>query len=817
MSRHKLVKNLDLDDEMDDYDGVEEYADDGAAEELSEEDQENMRVGTIAVRAELPPTATHITDKQIQEALWHYYYDIEKSVGYLVNTYVAKKEKKEKKVKGGFISLLGGESAAGFCMSGAGVDAGCGYGDADTRDCGDCSKPFSYADFFKDMPWLDVPQDRQALFIAPLYPRGGLLGGSSDGAPKVSKLQALAAARKKKAQEQKSAGSSGVEKPMENLTLNPSSGKEKGSSSPTKPASRGFPIRKRKDSNEHEKAAKATHVERAPEPTPDVVMEEIALDQAEPSAFANTMFSSSSSPTTTTSRPHSSNLFSLPYSNTAAPTTADPFAGPSPDDVVIAAQSKAKGGGKGPPKTSNEKKADQIANGVEAVKLDDTPRARSKNLDVLSEFEKAQKKNAANFVVIGHVDAGKSTLMGRLLYDLKVVDQRTIDRYKKEAEKMGKSSFALAWVLDQGTEERSRGVTIDIATNKFETDKTSFTILDAPGHRDFIPNMIAGAAQADFAVLVVDANTGSFESGLKGQTKEHALLVRSMGVQRIIIAVNKLDTVSWSQDRFLEIQNQVSAFLTAAGFQPKNVSFIPCSGLLGDNIARPSTEKDLISWYTGPTLVEELDNSEPIARALSKPLRLTIGDIFRGGVQNPLSISGRIEAGSLQTGDALLAQPSSQKCFIKALELDNEGVDWAVAGQNVTVHLSGIEEQYLKVGDVLCSPSSPIANIKEFTAKVLAFEFLTPGSVDVHRGRMHAPGRVEKILGVLDKVGGTVGAGAGEEGKAASKKKRVRIVKPGQVARVKVVFEGDAMVPLEAGARVVLRSGGETVAAGLLE
>ncbi|KAL2069407.1 hypothetical protein VTL71DRAFT_14086 [Oculimacula yallundae] len=783
MSRHKLVKNLDLDDEMDDYDGGEEYADDGAAEELSEEDQENMRVGTIAIRAELPETAEHITDKQIHDALWHYYYDIEKSVGYLMNTYVVKKEKKEKKVKV-------------------------------------CSKPFSYADFFKDMPWLQTPLDRQTLFIAPLYPRGGLLGGSSDGAPKMSKLQALAAARKKKAQEQKSSASSGVEQPMENLTLKSSTEKEKRPSSPTKATSRGFPIRKRKDSNPHEKAAKPTHVERETELVPDEPMEETALDQAEPSAFANTMFSNNS-PTTSTPRQRSSNLFSLPYNSAAAPTNADPFAGPSPDDVVIAAQSKAKGGSKGPPKTSNEKKADQIANGVEAVKLDDTPRARSKNLDVLSEFEKAKHKNAANFVVIGHVDAGKSTLMGRLLYDLKVVDQRTIDRYRKEAEKMGKSSFALAWVLDQGTEERSRGVTIDIATNKFETDKTSFTILDAPGHRDFIPNMIAGAAQADFAVLVVDANTGSFESGLKGQTKEHALLVRSMGVQRLIIAINKLDTVSWSQDRFLEIRNQVSAFLTAAGFLPKNISFIPCSGLLGDNIARKSTEKNLTDWYEGGTLVEELDNSEPVARALTKPLRLTIGDIFRGGVQNPLSISGRIEAGSLQTGDALLAQPSSQKCFIKALELDNEGVDWAVAGQNVVVHLSGIEEQYLKVGDVLCSPKDPIVCIKEFVAKVLAFEFLTPGSVDVHRGRMHVSGRVEKILGVLDKVGGGAGGGDGGEGGGkggeGGKKKKVRIVKPGQVARVKVVFEGGNLVPLEAGARVVLRSGGETVAAGLLE
>jgi elongation factor 1 alpha-like protein len=394
--------------------------------------------------------------------------------------------------------------------------------------------------------------------------------------------------------------------------------------------------------------------------------------------------------------------------------------------------------------------------------------------------------------------------MGRLLYDLKVVDQRTIERYRSEAEKMGKSSFALAWVLDQGTEERARGVTIDIATNKFSTSKTNFTILDAPGHRDFIPNMIAGASQADFAVLVIDASTGSFESGLKGQTKEHALLVRSMGVQRIIIAVNKLDTVSWSEDRFTEISQQISAFLTAAGFLSKNITFIPCSGLHGDNIVRKSTEPKLNTWCKGPTIIEELENSEPITRALTKPLRLTISDIFRGGVQNPLSVSGRIESGSLQTGDALLAQPATQKCFVKSLEIANEAADWAVAGQNVTLHISDIDPMHLKIGDVLCSPSSPIQNVKEFTAKVLAFEFLTPMQVDVHRGRLHTPGRIREIVAILDKgTGAVVG------------KKKPRVVKPGAISRV--IVELESAVPLEAPGRVVLRAGGETVGAGLLE
>lgn len=393
--------------------------------------------------------------------------------------------------------------------------------------------------------------------------------------------------------------------------------------------------------------------------------------------------------------------------------------------------------------------------------------------------------------------------MGRLLLDLKTVDQRTLDKYRREAGKVGKASFALAWVLDQGSEERARGVTIDFATNKFETEETSFTILDAPGHRDFVPNMIAGASQADFAVLVIDAGTGNFESGLKGQTKEHALLVRSMGVQKIVVAVNKMDAVEWSKDRFDEIQQQTSSFLTTAGFQRKNISFVPCSGLQGDNVTRPSEDRNVVAWYTGKTLVQELETSERYSYALDKPLRMTVGDVFRGGVQNPLSIAGRIDAGHLQAGEEITVMPSGERATIKSLEGDEAPSDWAVAGQIATLHLTGIDPVHLKTGDVACSPASPIQNITTFTAKVLAFDHLTPMHIDVHRGRLHVPSKISSLVATLDKASG------------APVKKKPKIVAPGTVARV--VVEMEQSIPLEAPTRIVLRAGGETVAAGLLE
>ncbi|KAL9014406.1 MAG: hypothetical protein Q9173_000954 [Seirophora scorigena] len=807
MSRHKLIKTMDLDDELDDFDGVDYDDDFDAADEF------RLREGVAQVRGVLGPSIS-VNDKDIEDSLWHYYYDVDKTVNYLLQQQAPVQSKASKKKNREFSNAL---SKAGLPLQTKSPKEQCR-----------CDS-FSLAHFFADAPWLDVPVDRQGeILIEPLYPRGGLLGGSSNQTgPKVSKLAALAAARKKKENEksnvvdpqQPNASVALLERlknkdpPNETNAAKASisyAEKDAASMSPKElPQSGKYLIRRAKGL--HKEASGSDIIKATTPPTgatedPAEIPNSPILPLASPSTFARTMMGSLQDSEASLVSSLQNVSLSLPRSLDAN-TKTDPFAGPSPDDVVTKAQTSSKGA-KPAKKTTqtptDDKETNGLAQGIAEVAIEESPKPKSKNLDILVEFQKSRRKHAANFVVIeGHVDAGKSTLMGRLLYDMQVVDQRTIDKYQKEAERIGKASFAMAWVLDQGTEERSRGVTIDIAMNKFESENTSFTILDAPGHRDFIPNMIAGASQADFAVLVIDASTGSFESGLRGQTKEHSLLVRSMGVQRMVVVINKLDTVQWLRDRFDEIRQQISAFLTTAGFLAKNVVFVPCSGLTGDNIARRA-DNSQASWYTGPILLEALESSDPTNRALDKPLRLTIADIFRGGVQNPLSISGRLESGSLQIGDRIIAMPASETATIKGIEVDSDPTDWAVAGQNIILHLTDIEQKYLKPGDVLCSPSTPIKNITSFTVKILAFDHVTPMHVEVHRGRLHVPGRITQLVAVLDKGTGAV-----------TGKKNPKLVQPGAVARV--VVEVETAVPLEAPGRVVLRAGGETVAAGLLE
>ncbi|KAK3331969.1 P-loop containing nucleoside triphosphate hydrolase protein [Cercophora scortea] len=788
MSRHKDIRNLDYNEVVDEYDQA--YDDDDP--EPTPEERVIMANGTAEIRSMLAGEASKVTKAQIEEALWHYYFDVDKAAAYLVSKFIAPKPKKTPQ--------NGDEYAIPMVSHIATPNT--------SRE--------SFAHLFRDLPWGNIPKDRETVFIAPQRPRGGLLGGSG-AAPRMSKLQMLAAARKQKAEEKnaqekveqtrvKMAELAVDEKSRvkENVPLAGAFSKRLKTSESTaegrmpladaESTAIELPHQRMADVPETSTTTASLLTTSASSETPTHIIPEPQREPpvaaAQPSAFARTLFGPPPPP-----KPQLAEFFS-PYPS-LPPSVIEAFSKPSPDDVVLTAQAKA--GKKTKKKGSSS--TDAVTSEVKALKIEDAPLPKSRNLNVLSEFENSKKKKTASFVVVGHVDAGKSTMMGRLLLDLGVVDQRTVDKLRQEAEKIGKTSFALAWVLDQRSEERARGVTIDIATNRFETDKTAFTILDAPGHRDFIPNMIAGASQADFAILVIDASTGAFESGLKGQTREHSLLIRSMGVSRIVVAVNKLDTVGWSQERFEEIKHQVHGFLSGTGFQSKNIAFVPLSGLRGDNLVRKTTEP-AAGWYTGPTLVEELENSEPSARALSKPLRMTISEVFRTP-QSPLSISGRIDAGSLQMGDALLVQPSGEKAYIKSLMMDEEPTDWAVAGQNVVIHLSNIDPMHVRVGDIICDPAKPIQCLDTFTLKALAFDFLMPMQVDVHRGRLHAAGKIEAIDALLDKVTGSV------------IKKKPKVVKPASVARIRVTLA--SKVPLEAGQRVVLRSGGETVAAGLLE
>ncbi|KAF1953006.1 hypothetical protein CC80DRAFT_478378 [Byssothecium circinans] len=801
-SGHHRAKNIGYDDDDLYSDEDEYYEEDGGGADMTEDDKEQMAAATIQVKEALGGSLS-VTDAQIQEALWHYYYDVGKSVIYLKNKYTPKAPTQPKEAQKPASRFDQAANAAGagaptgkhsLCHVQSSTCAALSQTNTDLLYPGAslAIMPNEYIsaktrNFFWDTPWGGVEQQRLGIIVEPVRPRGGLLGGS--------KLAALAAKRKQKQQEQalKADGTSDADQAVALLDKLSVTRDQPTTTAPDIPKPAARYQRKRSPSPEPLKQ-ESEEEELAPEPVKPAI--EFPDLRAKPSMFAETLCCGDGDQKQPQIEGISS--FDVPYSRLSKFRASNPWDGPSPDDVTGPPKAKT------PKKTRDEARDEGLAESVDKLTVDNTPKVKSKNLNVPQEFANSSMKKVSNFVVIGHVDHGKSTLMGRLLYDMKVVDQRSVEKLRKEAETIGKSSFALAWVMDQTSEERSRGVTVDIATNNFETTNTRFTILDAPGHRDFIPNMIAGASQADFAVLVIDASTNSFESGLKGQTKEHALLVRSMGVQRLVIAVNKMDTVGWSAQRFNEISQQMTAFLVSANFSAKLITFVPVAGLTGGNVAKRIEDLEA-EWYKGPTLVEALDSTEPPARLVDKSLRLTIADVFRGGITNPVSVSGRIDAGNVQIGDVLLAMPSNEKAVVKAIEVEQgEPVDWAVAGQIPTLHLQGIDPIHLRLGDILCDPTNPMRLIKSFTTKILAFEHVLPSSVDVFRGRLWAVGRITKLSAILNKTG-----------KAEVVRKKPRIVKPGEVARVVVELERE--LPLERGVRVVLREGGSTVAAGLLE
>jgi len=339
-----------------------------------------------------------------------------------------------------------------------------------------------------------------------------------------------------------------------------------------------------------------------------------------------------------------------------------------------------------------------------------------------------KEKTHVSLVVIGHVDSGKSTSTGHLIYKCGGIDERTIQKFEKEAEEMGKGTFKYAWVLDKLKAERERGITIDIALWKFESAKSVFTIIDAPGHRDFIKNMITGTSQADVAILMIASPSGEFESGWskEGQTREHALLAFTMGVKQMIVCCNKMDAkgADYKEERFKEIKAEVSLYLKQVGYKIDNVPFIPISGWVGDNMLELS---DNMPWYKGQYLLEALDAIKPPKRPILKPLRLPLQDVYKISGIGTVPV-GRVETGVIKPNMNITFGPMGVTTDCKSVEMHHESVGEAIPGDNVGFNVKGLSVTDIKRGYVASdTKNKPAMDTEFFKAQVIVMNH--PGQI----------------------------------------------------------------------------------------
>ncbi|KAJ8763732.1 hypothetical protein K2173_003514 [Erythroxylum novogranatense] len=420
-----------------------------------------------------------------------------------------------------------------------------------------------------------------------------------------------------------------------------------------------------------------------------------------------------------------------------------------------------------------------------------------------------------NLAIVGHVDSGKSTLSGRLLHLLGRITQKEMHKYEKEAKVQGKGSFAYAWALDESPEERERGITMTVAVAYFDSKKFHVVVLDSPGHKDFVPNMISGATQADAAILVIDASLGAFEAGMddsKGQTREHAQLIRSFGVDQIIVAINKMDAVEYSKDRFDMIKGQLGTFLRACSFKDSSVFWIPLSAMENQNLVASPSDVRLSSWYSGPHLLDAIDSFHPPSREFSKPLLMPICDVVKTTSQGQVSASGKLEAGALRSGSKVLVMPFGDVGTVRSVERNSKACDTARAGDNVIVSLLGIDGSHVIAGGVLCHPDFPTTVAKHLELRVLVLEGATPilkgTQLEIHIHHAKAAATVANIISLVDPKTGKV------------TKKAPRCIISKQNAVLEVVLNEPVCVEefqsCRALGRAFLRALGRTVALGLV-
>jgi elongation factor 1-alpha len=335
------------------------------------------------------------------------------------------------------------------------------------------------------------------------------------------------------------------------------------------------------------------------------------------------------------------------------------------------------------------------------------------------------QKPHLNLVVIGHVDHGKSTTMGHFLVLNGTIDERQLKELEAEAKRLGKDTFVYAFIMDSIKEEKERGLTIQLSFQKFETKKYYFTIIDAPGHRDFVKNMITGASQADAAILVVSAKKGEYEVGISvgGQTREHLFLAFMLGIRQMIVLVNKMDdpTVNWSKERYEEVKQGVSALMKQIGIDVSKIPFIPVSGWTGDNLV---TKSEKMPWYAGPTLLEALDLFQEPPKPIDKPLRIPIQAVYsiKGVGTVPV---GRVETGVLRPGDQVVIMPGNIRAEVKSIEMHHTPLPQAVPGDNIGFNLKGVEKAVLQRGMVVSHPDNPCKVAEEFRAQIIVINHPT--------------------------------------------------------------------------------------------
>ena len=426
---------------------------------------------------------------------------------------------------------------------------------------------------------------------------------------------------------------------------------------------------------------------------------------------------------------------------------------------------------------------------------------------------KMTDKPHLNLIVAGHVDQGKSTIIGHLLVNLKIIDERTIQKYAEESEKTGKGdTFKYAWVMDNLKDERERGVTIDLAFQRFESKKFDFTLIDAPGHRDFIKNMITGASEADCAILVVSAKPGETEIaiGVGGQSREHCFLLKTLGVKQMIIALNKMDDsqVKYSEERFNEVKSQVSGLLKQVGFSIDKTPILPVSGWKGDNLI----EKGNLGWHKGPTIYEALDSFEIEAPPVDKPLRLPLQDVYSITGVGTVPV-GRVETGTFKVGDTVSIMPGNHLAEVKSIETHHTPIQEAKAGDNIGFNLRGIDKGTIRRGDVIGSKDNPATVVKEMTAQIIVVHHPTaiaPGYTPViHAHTAQAAATITELISKLDPRTG------------APLEEKPKSLKTGDAAIVKIqplrplCIETFKEFP-ELG-RFALRDMGTTIAAGVVK